>query len=118
MKYGFEWLHCKIILQPKIKRVKHTCYNSLDDLIIAPISNDFVSVKANNCIINHYPLEIVKQKAQKPNIFIRETNLINGCSLFVEDNKIRSIVIPASVDVIGISAFYKCENLRLISFKG
>lgn len=111
---------CKISfsLPRNTKRVKgdHNCFHKCP-LIICNQKNQFVSIESKNIIINLHPLELLNQNCSRPCFLIRETVRTIGTGAFSYNNFLRFIFFPASVEVIGNSAFDSCENLERVEFK-
>lgn len=106
-------------LPPKIRRVVFLCWEIGNSTIVKyNKENMFVSVIGERNIMNHYPLELIYQEHQLFRLRIRETvRIIGKCSYFANVT-LKSITIPASVEVIDKRAFHSCSNLRYVTFKG
>lgn len=109
-------------LPPNIKRIKSESYKR-DSLlnhshtVILDKGNHFVSVIKQKSIMNHFPLELLDQHFFRSRLLIRETVQIIGHCSFLRNDRIKTVVIPASVCDIGDYAFARCYSLQRLIFK-
>lgn len=80
-------------------------------------NNKYVTIRKKINIINNYPLEFVSDFCHQSRIYIRETAKLIG-SAYNHHQKVCSVVFPSSVEIIGQNAFFCCNNLKIITFKG
>lgn len=114
-------LSCQSVfyLPSTIKRVRSDAgINENSPSIIYDKSNRFVSILAHRNIINHFPLELLFQCLKRPQLSIRETVRIIGKDSFGENQRLITLIIPPSVEVIGNFAFHNCSKLKIVTFRG
>lgn len=101
-------------LPPKIKRID--VGSGIRSSIISNMSNQFLSVNKKGDVVHFHPLEISKMLFLKSRLHIKET--VRFVGLFSDNNLIKSVSFPPSVEVIGKYAFNDCKCLKYISFRG
>lgn len=105
-------------LPPKIKRIANE--NSYGGSVKIHIKerNKFISILNEFSIMNHYPLELLRQNQYNHSrLIIRETVRIIGDASYASNKLIATVVIPSSVEDISDYAFFKCKSLRTVSFR-
>lgn len=113
------FIHCcnkSFFLPPKVKRIINKDQGYICPKIYLDKSINFVSVISNRSILNNFPLKIVHYKRACSRYVIRETVRTIGFSAF-DMAFIKSVTIPASVEMIGDFAFILCFNLKSAIFK-
>lgn len=109
----------RFILPHSIKRLRYDSFKIINKpKITIDGKSDFISVTKERNIMNNHPLEIVCNELKRTNICIRETTRVIGIKSFYKNPKIRKIVFPSSVEIIGEFSFIRCQNLNEIIFKG
>lgn len=105
-------------LPPKIKRIRgDNFYVKNWPIIVLEHESKFVSVTGKRSLMNHHPLELLLQDSHRSRLSIRETTKIIGYGSYYDNKLITSVVVPSSVELIGDASFFKCSNLRSVTFK-
>lgn len=109
----------KFHLPPKIKRIKDdgTSLNQ-DQIKIISSGSKFVSVTGKRNLSNNFPFSLLFYFTKKKRIHIRETVKYIETSAMFSSNEVTSVVIPPSVERIGLCCFSVCEKVRSVEFSG
>lgn len=78
--------------------------------------NKFISVTGKNSIDNLFPFEVARFNTRQCCPLIRETIKIIGSGSFIDNQFIKYIVFPASLEEIKDYSFTRCNNLKIIMF--
>lgn len=115
------FLSCQSVfhLPPKFKHFRIDMAANYPVLSIKSSKNNkYVTIIDERSITTHHPYMLLNQELKKSCPFLKETLKVIGTAAYYRNQKIKKVIFPPSVELIDYSAFYQCENLRSVTFRG